>query len=363
MAAKKKVQEISKLDRLKALAIEINSDLKGDGRVVLASEIEVPERIPTGILALDTIIGGGLPRGQLTEVYGEESSGKSLLSLLAIAAVQRAGGTAAGAFREGYDVRWAARQGVNNDDLCRVDTSTGDTALEIMMTMVEQGVVDLAVLDSFQSFGTSKEAEKGIEQESMGGGGATQMWGRIMRRAYSAANMAANRGETPAAWIGISQVRAAIGKYSPHGQPDPEPTGSRAIKHWKAVSVQCKKGEIHFSQKQKDDKRRIIGRTFHLHCTKNKTAPPERVSQFTYYFQPRVEEGPDGTQLHVPPGIDYADEALRLGKAYGCIETAGAWMEGYGIRKQGNEAFLWALRNDIEALEALRLDIAEAAVR
>jgi len=361
MAAKK--TEPSKLERLRALAQEVNADLKGEGSVIVAADVKPSERIETGILALDTIMGGGLPRGQLVELHGEESCGKSLLSLLAIAAVQRKGGTAVGAFREGYDTKWAAKQGVNNDDLYRIDTATGDTSLEAIMTLVEQGVVDLAVLDSFQSFGTAKEVEKGIEQESMGGGGANQMWGRIMRRAYAAANMQANSGVPPAAWIGISQVRAAIGKFSPHGQPDPEPAGSRAIKHWKAISIQCKKGEIHFSHKQKDDKRRIVGRTFHLHCQKNKTSAPERVSQFTYFFMPHDIEGPDGEIESLPPGIDYADEAFRLGKAYGLIDVAGAWIEGYGIRKQGGDKFLWALRHDMEALETLRLDILDASMR
>lgn len=342
--------DVNKQEKIRLLIDQCNKSLGTEGKIYVGTQHTKLERIPTGVLAFDTITGGGLVRGQLLELYGEESSGKTLLSLLSAAAVQKVGGVVVWVKGESFDAAWAERLGVDLSSLVLVEAATGDTALEAAMTMVESGYVDLLVMDSYQALGTRRESEAGVEAESYGGGGASQMWGRVMRRAYAAANGG------PAArtcFLGISQVRAKIGGFSPNGQPDPEPTGIKALRHWKGISVQCKKGEPTYNDGSKE-KRFIVAREFRLRCVKNKTFPPERTGAFTFYF--RNWQG-------VPFGVDKALEACRLGRYTEVLTSKGSWIEGCGLRAQGEEGFVAQLRANPKALQTLVKAIMEAVVR
>lgn len=342
----KKTKEPSKLDKLRLLAAECNKALGADGKVTFADDIQIYERLPTGILAFDSITGGGLVRCHLTELYGEESSGKTLLALHAVASVQKRQGVAVWVKGEDFDPPWARRQGVDTNKLIIIESSTGDKALETACTLLEDGDPDLVVFDSYQALGTTREAEGGVDSEAYAGGGAPQLWGRVMRRAYAAFNSK----KTTAALLGISQVRDAIGGFSPNGRPEPKPTQIRALKHWKSISVQCKKGEPTYTD-PKSDKRRLVAREFHLKCVKNKTAPPERVSSFVYNFK----EWEGGS-----PGVDFADEVLRLGKVHGLLEQKGGWIHGYGEKAHGDAAFKERIKGNYRILKELRTDILSA---
>ena len=343
-------EDTSRQDKVRLLIDQCNKKLGAEGKIYIGTEHAKLERIPTGVLAFDTITGGGLVRGQLLELYGEESSGKTLLSLLSAAAVQKVGGVVVWVKGESFDAEWAAKLGVDLASLVLVEAATGDTALEAAMTMVESGYVDLLVMDSYQALGTRREADGGIEAESYGGGGASQMWGRVMRRAYAAANGG------PAArtcFLGISQVRAKIGGFSPNGAPDPEPTGIKALRHWKGIAVQCKKGEPTYNDGAKE-KRFIVAREFKLRCTKNKTFPPERTGAFTFYFRNWTD---------TPFGVDRALEACRLGRYTEVLTSRGAWIEGCGLRAQGEDAFVQQLRANPKALKELTKAIMDVVVR
>lgn len=308
-----------RLNKLRILAGKVNEKLGADGKVYLGRDHEEFQRIATGLLAFDTITGGGLVRKHYLELFGEESSGKTTVALQCVAAVQRKRGVAAWVVGEEFDDDWAERQGVDVGSLIKIEALSGDLMLETAATYLESGLIDLLVLDSVQAIGTVRELDAGVDSEAYAGGGAPQMWGRFYRRTRSLFNAR----KSQAAIIGISQVRDKIGGFSGHGPPEPQPTQIRAIKHWKSISIQCKRGEPVFDD-PKSEKKRIAKRQFHLRCKKNKTAPPERVSSFWYNFRGEHK------------GLDYVEEAIRLGKVYGILRQGGKTLTGMGIKVQGS---------------------------
>lgn len=351
-AEPKSAKELSKMDQLRLLVEKCNSTLKAGVVKVGSSAVEdlKIKRTPTGLVSFDYVLGGGLPHGRLTELYGEEGAGKTLLALESVAAVQRRGGTAVWVVGEEFDEAWAVKRGVDLDKLVRVAVDSGDTALETAMELVDTGLVDIVVMDSYQSLGTEREMNDGIDSENYAGAGAPQMWGRVMRRAMASAN---SGRAAHTVFIGISQVRAAIGKFSPNGAPDPEPSGIRALRHWKAVSVQCKKGEIVF-QDQRGDRRAVISREVRMRCKKNKTAPAEeRTGYFTLYAM--EHEG-------IQPGIDKVDDVFRVARALDLINGV-SWLDGYGIRAQGGGAYLATLRKRPNTVTELTTDTLDAIER
>src|ERR1700690_2995568 len=193
---------MTKRNEVDVLIAEINKALGVEGKVYLGSKLEEYERIPTGLLAFDTITGGGLVAQHLVELYGEESAGKTLLALQCVAASQRQGKRCAWVKGEEFEEPWAARQGVDLKKLIQVEALTGDKMLEVAATLIESGAIDVLVFDSYQAIGTVREQEAGVDSESFASAGAPQMWARMYRRTRAAFNGRKSR----TALIGISQV-------------------------------------------------------------------------------------------------------------------------------------------------------------
>jgi recombination protein RecA len=328
-----------KLDALMALAGQVNKALGNAGHVFLGTEQREFVRLRTGITALDYVCGGGLVRGQMIQFTGGDSSFKTSAAMMCVASVQSQGGSVVWVAGEGFDKKWAKKLGVDLSELIVITADTGDQMMEAAITMIESGLVDLMVFDSFQSLGTTREMEAGVDDESYAGAGAPQMWGRVMRKAYSAMNAGANT-----AMIGISQVRAPIGKFSPRGAPEPEGSGIWALKHWKAIDIYFRKGESEF-EGDASEKRRLLSREFKMRCMKNKTAQSERQASFLLKYENGY------------PYIDNKGTLFRLARAYGLIKIKGAWYEGYGIRTQGEEKFYAALEDDEDAIESMEADL------
>jgi recombination protein RecA len=347
MAAKKKItirdkMESGKGDKQKELTVlaeRVSKALGKAGAVFLGTQQREFERIPTGIIGLDYVMGGGLVRGQLVQFTGEDSSFKTSAAMLAASAVQADEGTVLWVAGEGFDKKWAGKLGVDLERIHIITADTGDTALEAAMTLIQSGLVDLAVFDSIQSLGTTREMDSGVDDEAYAGAGAPQMWGRMMRKTYAAMNAGART-----ALIGVSQVRAPIGKFSVRGAPEPEGTAIWALKHWKAIEIRFRKGES-VMEGDASEKRRLISREFKLRCSKNKTSQSERQAA----FELRYEDG--------YPVIDNMGTLLRLAKAHDLLECKGAWFVGYGIRAQGEDNFKTALEEDDEAVDAITADI------
>jgi recombination protein RecA len=324
---------------------KINSSLKNSGRVYLGSEHKEIKRFKTGVLALDLIVGGGLPYACLNEFWGAESTSKSLLALLTVAAIQRTGGVAAWVVGEdGLNKEWARKIGVDVDSLILIEGENGSIMLETATTLLEENVVNVLVIDSIQSMDTQREHESDVSSETFSAG-APQMWARIMRRVYRAGNMSKLDNTL---LIAISQGREKIGSYAKKLVP----SQIHALLHWKSVSIECRETEKHWEGDPY--KSLVVARTFSLRCEKNKTAAmKDMVTSYRFQFRPDED---------IPFGVDNASTAFSLGLYFGLFDKAGSWYSGFGIKGQGEDGYTYELRRSVEAMDKLTEAVMEKAL-
>ena len=342
-------EDPAKVAAVRELAKKLNTNLRGEGRIYMGDEHPETKFKSSGVLALDVVCGGGLPCGQLVELFGPGSSTKSLLCHEACAAEQERGGIAAWLAGETYDKDWARKRGVDPSKVFLVDGSSGDTMLETGLSLLESGAVGIIVFDSFQSLGTTREMEAGVESESYGNGGAPQMWGRIMRRAY---RLAAQGKLQNTALLGISQARAKIGATKGYAAEDGQPIQVRAIQHWKAVSIRCRAGEVLTTEPRGGG--RVYDREFILRCEKNKVAPTDGWKA-SYHLRVRDWEG-------IPKGVDNYPTIFEFATAYELIKRSGSWYS-FGDEKIGQgegQALTW-LRGQPEVARQLTAEILRSA--
>ena len=291
----------------------------GDG----GPELEV-EAIPTGSLALDAALGiGGVPRGRIVEIYGPESSGKTTLSLEILAEAQAMGGVVAFIDAEhALDPTYAARIGVDIDEVLISQPDTGEQALEIMETLARSGAIDIVVLDSVAAMVTKAEIDGEIGDSFVG------VQARLMSAAMRKLTSVISKSNTVA--IFINQVREKIGVM--YGNPETTP-GGRALKFYASVRIEVRKGE-----KIVDDGE-IIGYTTKCKVVKNKVAPPFKETQFDMIFG---------------EGISRLGEIITMGEELGFIKKSGAWYSYNGERLgQGKEKTKKFLKEN----DDLRLEI------
>lgn len=266
------------------------------------------ETIPTGSLSLDIALGGGIPKGRVIEVYGPESSGKTTLTLHAIAQIQKKGGSAAFIDAEhALDPSYAKRVGVDTDNLLISQPDNGEQALEITETLVRSNAVDLIVVDSVAALVPRAEIEGDMGDSHMG------LQARLMSQALRKLTGVISRSNTTV--IFINQIRMKIGVM--FGNPETT-TGGNALKFYASVRMDIRR----ISQiKLGDD---IIGNRTRVKVVKNKVAPPFRQAEFDIMYN---------------KGISLTGDIVDLGVNYDIVEKAGAWF-AYGGNKigQGREA-------------------------
>jgi len=266
------------------------------------------ECIPTGALSLDIALGGGIPKGRIIEVYGPESSGKTTLTLHAIAEVQKTGGTAAFIDAEhALDPAYAKRIGVDVENLLLSQPDNGEQALEIVETLVRSNAVDIIVVDSVAALVPRAEIE-GDMGDSLPG-----LQARLMSQALRKLTGIINRSKVTVVFI--NQIRMKIGVM--FGNPETT-TGGNALKFYASVRMDIRRiGQI----KQGED---VIGNRTRVKVVKNKIAPPFREAEFDIMYN---------------QGISTSGDVLDLATAKGIVEKAGAWFS-YGGEKisQGREA-------------------------
>lgn len=304
-------------------------------KVRSGSDIPPVSRIRTGILTLDVVMGGGLPRARFTQFKGAESCFKTTAILHTIASVQASGGTAVYVQGEEFDRAWAAQMGVDLDRLHIISVAEdGGRSLEQLCDLVDTGLIDVAVVDSIQGLTTERELDETEMGASGYGSGGPQMWGQWTRRITRAFNRGA---ETAVLWT--SQLRSQPGKYSPTGDTS-DGTQIWALKHAKSVDVLFKKGEVF---KDKNTESGPYARTFSVRADKNKTSHPNVSGEFRFYY--RDHEG-------VPRGIDVAREAAILGQSVGgVIRRSGAWYSIDGEKvANGVDNLVLFLRKEEEVL-------------
>jgi len=279
-------------------AIETIQKQFGKGAVMMMDGTEPTApigTIPSGSVGLDCALGiGGYPRGRVVEVFGPESSGKTTLTLHAIAAVQAAGGVAAFIDAEhALDVTYARRLGVRTEELLISQPDTGEQALEIAETLVRSGGVDLVVIDSVAALVPRAELEGEMGDQHVG------LQARLMSQALR--KLTACVAKTNSCILFVNQIRMKIGVM--FGSPETT-TGGNALKFYSSVRLDIRRiGPV-------KDGEAMVGNRTRVKVVKNKCAPPFREAEFDILY---------GT------GIARAAELLDLGAARGIVERAGAW--------------------------------------
>jgi len=321
-------------EKMKAVASAIAAIEKqfGKGAIMPLAGGDVAEIavVPTGSVGLDLALGvGGLPRGRVIEIYGPESSGKTTLTLQAIAQAQRAGGVCAFIDAEhALDVGYARKLGVRTEDLLVSQPDYGEQALEIADKLVGTGAIDLIVVDSVAALVPKAEIEGEMGDAHMG------LQARLMSQALRKLTAATARNNT--AVIFINQLRMKIGVV--YGNPETT-TGGNALKFYASVRLDIRKIGV---VKNGDV---VMGTKTRVKVVKNKMAPPFREAEFEILYG---------------MGVNWAGEIVDLGSEAGVIEKSGAYYSWKGERiAQGRENACQWMQENPKAAEEIRTLLVE----
>lgn len=314
------------------LAMDTIEKQYGKGSIMRLGEGygEDVETIPTGSLSLDLALGGGIPKGRIVEIYGPESSGKTTVTLHAIAQIQKKGGTAAFIDAEhALDPQYAKRIGVNIEDLLLSQPDNGEQALEITETLVRSNAVDLIVVDSVAALVPRAEIEGDMGDSHMG------LQARLMSQALRKLTGVISRSK--ATVVFINQIRMKIGVM--FGNPETT-TGGNALKFYSSVRMDIRR----ISQIKKGDE--IVGNRTRVKVVKNKMAPPFRQAEFDIMYN---------------KGISLTGDVLDLGVKYGMIDKSGPWFTFDEQKFSGRESIRKYLEENEKKLETLSGQVKEAA--
>ena len=282
------------------------------------------DAIPTGAINLDSAIGvGGIPRGRITEIYGPESSGKTTLCLHVVANAQRAGGVAAYIDAEhALDTEYAAKLGVDVENLLVSQPDTGEQALEICEILVRSGAVDVVVIDSVAALVPKAEIEGDMGDSHVG------LQARLMSQALRKLTGAIARSRTSV--IFINQLREKIGVM--FGNPETT-TGGKALKFYASVRLDIRRiGPV----KEKDD---VTGSHVRVKVVKNKVAPPFKQAEFDIMYA---------------EGISHTSLLVDIGSEANIIDKSGAWYSYNGQRiGQGRENAKMFLKDNPAMMEEI----------
>jgi recombination protein RecA len=320
-------------EKLKALQLTIDKLDKtyGKGTVMKLSDNKVEDipAISTGSLGLDIALGiGGLPRGRVIEIYGPESSGKTTLTMHAIAEAQRAGGLAAFIDAEhAFDKAYAEKLGIDTENLLISQPDNGEQALEIADHLIRSGAIDIIVIDSVAALVPKGELEGDMGDSKMG------LQARLMSQALRKLTGTINK--TGCCCIFINQLREKIGVM--FGNPETT-TGGNALKFYASVRLDIRRvGQI------KESADNITGNRTRVKVVKNKVAPPFKVVEFDIMYG---------------EGISKVGEILDLGVELGVVQKSGSWFSYNGDKLgQGRDGVKQILLDNPELQEEIEMKI------
>jgi recombination protein RecA len=307
----------------------------GDGAIMRLGEAHsmLVDSIPTGSLSLDIALGiGGIPRGRITEIYGPESSGKTTLCQHIVAEAQRLGGTAAYVDMEhALDPGYAARCGVDIDNLLVSQPDTGEQALEITETLVRSGAVELVIIDSVAALVPRSELEGDMGDATMG------VQARLMSQALRKLSGAINQTKTCV--IFTNQLRQKIGVM--FGNPETT-TGGQALKFYASVRLDVRRIQAIKMGAE------IIGNRTRVRVVKNKVAPPFRTCEFDIMYN---------------EGISKAGDVLDLATQLEIVQKRGAFFSYGDVRLgQGRENSKEFLRQNPDIMLEIETTIRQKAL-
>ncbi|WP_298474923.1 recombinase RecA [uncultured Maribacter sp.] len=322
--------------KLKALKLTLDKLDKtyGKGAVMKLGDsvIQDVEVIPSGSLGLDIALGvGGYPKGRVIEIYGPESSGKTTLTLHAIAEAQKNGGIAAFIDAEhAFDRFYAEKLGIDIDNLIISQPDNGEQALEIADNLIRSGAIDIVVVDSVAALTPKSEIEGEMGDSKMG------LHARLMSQALR--KLTGSISKTNCTVIFINQLREKIGVM--FGNPETT-TGGNALKFYASVRI-----DIRRSTQIKNTDGAVQGNKTRIKVVKNKVAPPFRTTEFDIMYG---------------EGISKVGEIIDLGVEYEIIKKSGSWFS-YGDTKlgQGRDAVKALILDNPELFEELETKIREA---
>jgi len=322
--------------KLKALKLTLDKLDKtyGKGTVMKMGDAAIVdvEVIPTGSLGLDVALGvGGYPRGRVVEIYGPESSGKTTLTLHAIAEAQKKGGIAAFIDAEhAFDRYYAEKLGVDIENLIISQPDNGEQALEITDNLIRSGAIDIIVIDSVAALTPKSEIEGEMGDSKMG------LHARLMSQALR--KLTGSISKTNCTVIFINQLREKIGVM--FGNPETT-TGGNALKFYCSVRL-----DIRRSTQIKDTNSNVMGNKTRVKVVKNKVAPPFKTAEFDIMYG---------------VGISKVGEIVDLGVDFEIIKKAGSWFS-YDDTKlgQGREAVKALLQDNPELMEELETKIKDS---
>lgn len=315
-----KDEKAMKLDALKLTLDKLEKEY-GKGTVMRLGDknVESVEAIPSGSLSLDLALGvGGYPRGRVIEIYGPESSGKTTLTIHAIAEAQRQGGIAAFIDAEhAFDRFYAEKLGVDVSNLLISQPDSGEQALEIADHLIRSGAIDILVIDSVAALVPKSELEGEMGDSKMG------LQARLMSQALR--KLTATINKTGCTCIFINQLREKIGVM--FGNPETT-TGGNALKYYSSIRIDIRRvGQI----KDGDE---IVGNRARVKVVKNKVAPPFRQAEFDIMYG---------------EGVSKVGEILDMAVELNVVKKSGAWFS-YGDTKlgQGRDAVKQLLKDNPE---------------
>ena len=289
------------------------------------------EVIPTGCLALDSALGvGGVPRGRIVEIYGPESSGKTTVALHIISETQKKGGIAAFIDAEhALDPSYAAKLGVNLDDLYVSQPDTGEQALDITESLVRSGAIDIIVIDSVAALTPRAEIEGEMGDQHVG------LQARLMSQALRKLTGITNKSKTCV--IFINQLREKVGVM--FGNPETTP-GGKALKFYASIRIDVRKAD---ALKGNDG---LIGNRTKAKIVKNKVAPPFKTAEFDIIYG---------------EGISQVGCIIDMAVEYGIVDKSGAWFSYNGEKfAQGREKAKDYLKANDEFRNEIELKIRQA---
>ena len=332
----KNIQKMSseKDAKLKALQLTLDKLDKtyGKGTVMKMgdSAIEEVETISSGSLGLDIALGvNGYPKGRIIEIYGPESSGKTTLTLHAIAETQKAGGIAAFIDAEhAFDRFYAQKLGIDIDNLIMSQPDNGEQALEIAESLIRSGAVDIVVIDSVAALTPKSEIEGDMGDSKMG------LHARLMSQALR--KLTGTIHKTKCTVFFINQLRDKIGVM--FGSPETT-TGGNALKFYASVRVDIRRST------QIKDGDSVIGNRTKVKIVKNKVAPPFRTAEFDIMYG---------------EGVSKVGEVLDLAVEFEIVKKSGSWFS-YGETKlgQGRDAVKALIKDNPELMDELEIKIKE----